>query len=75
MSKALMNEQLILWEYMTFMLRADGVWLGGSVDGKKLNDKLNELGSQGWELVNIFDTNMLQGQTRDVVAVLKRRCR
>ena len=54
---------------------ADAVWLGGSIGGQKLTDKLNELGSQGWELVDIFDTNMRQGQTRDVVAVMKRRGR
>ncbi|HEU4419212.1 MAG TPA: DUF4177 domain-containing protein [Planctomycetota bacterium] len=70
-----MNEPQISWEYMTFMLRAGGVWLGGSLDGQQLTDKLNELGSKGWELVSIFDTNMLHGQTRDVVAVLKRRGR
>ena len=69
-----MNESQTSWEYMTFMLGVGG-WLGGKVDGHKLTDKLNELGSKGWELVNIFDTNMFQGQTRDVVAVLKRRGR
>jgi hypothetical protein len=30
------------------------------------------LGEEGWELVNVFDTNFTQGGTRDVVAVLKR---
>ena len=67
-----MNDPLVKWEYMTVMLRAGGVWLGGNIDGQVLTDKLNELGKQGWELVNVFDTNMLQGQTRDVFAVLKR---
>jgi hypothetical protein len=32
----------------------------------------NQLGSERWELVSVFDTNMLEGKTRDVIAVLKR---
>ena len=59
------------WEYMTIMLGAGG-FFGGSVSGDTLTEKLNELGANGWELVTAFDTNMLQGRTRDVVAVLKR---
>ncbi len=38
----------------------------------ELTARLNELGAEGWELVSVFDTSMLQGRTRDVVAVLKR---
>ena len=39
------------------------------MDGKKLNDRLNELGEEGWELVSVFDTNMLEGKTRDVYGI------
>lgn len=60
------------WEYMTLMLPASGFILGGKLDAQKLTDRLNELGEQGWELVNVFDTNMLDGKTRDVYAILKR---
>ena len=60
------------WEYMTLVLAAKGLFLGGSIDGQKLNDRLNQLGEERWELVSVFDTNMLEGQTRDVFAVLKR---
>ena len=60
------------WEYMTLMLPATGLMLGGKIDAQKLTDRLNHLGSERWELVSVFDTNMLDGQTRDVVAVLKR---
>lgn len=59
------------WDYTTFMLAATGM-LGGNVDGDALTGKLNELGSEGWELVAMFDTNMTHGRTREVVAVLKR---
>jgi len=54
------------------MFQATGWFLGGKLDGKKLNDHLNRLGKEGWELVSTFDTNFTQGGTRDVVAVLKR---
>ncbi|HEX2998918.1 MAG TPA: DUF4177 domain-containing protein [Armatimonadota bacterium] len=30
------------------------------------------MGREGWELVSVFDTNMSQGATRYVVAVLKK---
>jgi hypothetical protein len=60
------------WEYMTLMLPASGFFLGGKIDAQKLTDRLNRLGNEGWELVNVFDTNMYQGQTREVFAVLKR---
>jgi hypothetical protein len=60
------------WEYMTLMLPATGLMLGGKIDAQKLTDRLNQLGSERWELVSVFDTNMLDGQTRDVFAVLKR---
>jgi hypothetical protein len=60
------------WEYMTVMLPASGMVLGGKIDGQKFTDRLNQLGSERWELVSVFDTNMLDGKTRDVIAVLKR---
>ena len=61
----------VRWEYKTVALAAHG-WTGGKVDQPKLEQMLDELGSQGWELVSVFDTNSYQGATRDVLAVLKR---
>ena len=63
---------MMKWEYMTLMLPAKGFLLGGDIDAQELTDRLNKLGSQGWELINVFGTNMLEGQTREVFAVLKR---
>ncbi|HKB02455.1 MAG TPA: DUF4177 domain-containing protein [Gemmataceae bacterium] len=63
------------WEYLTVKFAASGFFLGGKLDGDTFNAKLNELGQEGWELVSVFDTNMSRGQTRDVVAVLKRPLR
>ena len=60
------------WEYMTLMLPATGLVLGGKIDGQEFTNRLNRLGGEGWELVTVFDTNMSEGKTRDVIAVLKR---
>ena len=60
------------WEYMTLMLPATGFVLGGDIDAQKLTDRLNERGSEGWELVSVFGTTMVQGETRYVLAILKR---
>lgn len=60
------------WEYMTLVFAAKGIVLGGKFDARQLNLRLNELGNEGWELVSVFDTNMLDGGTRDIYAILKR---
>ena len=60
------------WEYMTLAISAGGFFLGGKIDGQALTDRLNVCGQDGWELVTVFDTNIHQGATRDVFALLKR---
>jgi hypothetical protein len=60
------------WEYRTVIFEVSTWFIGGKLDGQKFNDRLNALGEEGWDLVNVFDTNVVQGGTRDVVAVLKR---
>ncbi len=60
------------WEYRTVVFDVSGWLIGGKLDGQGFNDRLNQLGEEGWELVSVFDTNHTQGGTRDVVAVLKR---
>jgi len=67
-----LNQELMKWEYLTAKFEATGWFLGGILDAQKFTDHLNQLGQQGWELVSVFDTNMGSGQTREVVAVLKR---
>jgi hypothetical protein len=60
------------WEYKTIKIDAKGM-LGGIVDTPQLDSLLNSLGREGWNLVSVFDTNMMaQGATREIVAVLKR---
>lgn len=62
-----------MWEYMTVVCQAEGWFLGGKFDVQGLTNRLNDLGRENWELVSVFDTNMMEGRTRDIIAVLKRR--
>ena len=64
-----MNAQ---WEYKTVMIKATGWFSGGKVDVNVLDERLNALGKEGWELASGFDTNKLYGETRDVVLIFKR---
>jgi len=59
------------WEYMTIKQPVGG-FAGGKLDSSELDQKLNDLGREGWELVAAFGSQKYQGQTRDVVAVFKR---
>ena len=58
------------WEYITLKLSATG-FLDTKLDVRELEEHMNELGVQGWELTTVFNTNNT-GTTRDVVAVFKR---
>ncbi len=59
------------WEYKTIKLATTG-FSGGKLDERRLDERMNELGEQGWELVSAFDTKQSYGASRDVVAVFKR---
>jgi hypothetical protein len=59
------------WEYQTIKLAATG-FMGGKVNESQLDQKMNELGAQGWELAAAFDTDIAGGGTRDVVVIFKR---
>lgn len=61
------------WEYRTIKLAGTGYWLGGKIDEAKLDQMMNDLGAQGWELASAFDTNEAYGNTRDVVVIFKRQ--
>jgi hypothetical protein len=60
------------WEYKTIKYKTGG-FMGGKVDENEFQDILNQHGFEGWELVSCFDTSTGQGQSRDVIAVFKRR--
>jgi hypothetical protein len=61
-----------LWEYKTIQFETKG-FMGGILDLESFESDLNDLGKEGWELINCFDTNMSQGQSRYVIAVFKRK--
>ena len=59
------------FEYQTIIVEPKGV-LGGIVNSDIFNQTLNNMGSQGWELVNIVASNATYGSTRNIVCVFKR---
>ena len=59
------------WEYKTIKVGTKGM-LGGILDVSAFDSLLNQLGSDGWELVAAFDTNQSYGASREAVAVFKR---
>lgn len=59
------------WEYDALKAQATGLF-GGKVDTADLVRRMNERGDEGWELVNVFDTNAGYGTTKDVIALFKR---
>lgn len=59
------------WEYRTITLDTGG-FSGGKVDENKLERLLNDMGQQGWELVNAFDTNQTYGASRTIVGIFKK---
>jgi hypothetical protein len=60
------------WEYNLFSLRIGGFFATDDLDAAGLNQKLNLMGNEGWELVSVFDTHVDHGRTRDVLVVFKR---
>ncbi|PQP86064.1 DUF4177 domain-containing protein [Paenibacillus sp. AR247] len=60
------------WSYKTVKYKTGG-FLGGKVDEEEFEDLLNSYGYEGWELVSCFDTSVSQGQSRDVIAIFKRK--
>jgi len=60
------------WEYKTLKYKTGG-FLGGKVNEEEFEDLLNSYGIDGWELISCFDTSVHQGQSRDIIAVMKRK--
>ena len=67
-----MSTAIQKWEYMSLKVEAKGWFVGGELDQEEFDNKLNQLGRDCWEVVSVFDTNMLDGQSREIIAVLKR---
>ncbi|MHB8130642.1 MAG: DUF4177 domain-containing protein [Mobilitalea sp.] len=60
------------FEYKTLFTDAKGV-LGGKVDQFAFQNELQELGLQGWELVNSVGTAQSYGSTRWIISIFKRK--
>jgi hypothetical protein len=60
------------FEYKTLFTEAKGA-LGGKVDQYSFQNELNELGSQGWELVNTVAAAQSYGSTRWMISIFKRK--
>jgi hypothetical protein len=63
-----------LWEYETLVIQVatEGFVVRPELNVPEFRSRLNELGRLGWELVAVFDVNMLQGGSKQVVATFKR---
>lgn len=59
------------YEYKTYKHKAGG-FMGGKFDEVKMDQEMNELGAQGWEMVTSLDTNEGYGATRYIVVLFKR---
>jgi len=62
------------WEYRSLRFDFNGfLKSAGQFEGEHFREHANKLGRQGWEMVNTFDTNHYDGDTRFIVAIFKRQ--
>ncbi|QQK08802.1 DUF4177 domain-containing protein [Miniphocaeibacter halophilus] len=59
------------FEYKLMKTDAKGI-LGGKVNVEELEYELNQLGQQGWELMENIGMNQDYGSTRYLISVFKR---
>lgn len=60
------------WEYKTMKVEGTGAFVGGNVEEAQLEQRMNELGAQGWEACTAFSTAMQGGSTRYMIVIFKR---
>lgn len=61
------------WEYRTERFDTDFQFpFGTTFDTEKLNEALNALGLDGWELISVFDISRVKGGSKYVIAIFKR---
>lgn len=61
------------WEYKVLKQKTDSSFLSGTeFDADALQAALNRLGSDGWEVVSVFDIEKVKGGSKYVNVVLKR---
>ena len=61
------------WEYRTERFDTDlGFCSGTTFDTQAMNESLNALGRDGWELISVFDISKVKGGSKYVIAIFKR---
>jgi hypothetical protein len=62
------------WEYevLKFEVSSEGFVVKPDFKEKDFKQTLNTFGAEGWELVSVFDVNMLKGGTKQAIATFKR---
>ncbi|MBQ1447823.1 MAG: DUF4177 domain-containing protein [Erysipelotrichaceae bacterium] len=60
------------YEYKVITFDTKG-FFGGNVDVDLVEEELNELGEEGWELVSCTNTNQSYGSSKSLVCIFKRK--
>ena len=61
------------WEYTTRILDVSGWFVEGAVDPDEVDETLNPLGAEGWELVSSYSTTDRGGGSFKLVFIFKRQ--
>ena len=60
------------FEYKGVAYDTKGFW-GGGVETQQIEDQLNLIGNDGWEMVSCTSTNQSYGASKSIVCIFKRR--
>ena len=61
-----------IYEYKVVVYDTKG-FFGGTVESNQLENKLNHLGYDGWELVSCTSTSQSYGSSKSIVCIFKRK--
>lgn len=62
---------MIKWEYKIAKVNV-GRYIESDMKTQQLEDQLNSYGVDGWEVINIFDLNSIDGKSSNVIISMKR---
>ncbi len=60
------------FEYKVMTYDTKGIW-GGKVEAHQLENQLNLLGKDGWEMVSCTSSNQSYGSSKSIVCIFKRK--
>ena len=66
------GENMDKFEYKVVVNDTKGFW-GGSVEMNQLENQLNRMGNDGWEMVSCTTTNQSYGSSKSIVCIFKRK--